>query len=261
MTFVRRFGALNVTRNATSKTWKFIATIAKKLSKLFREISIATTVLSLEETPEVMLMTAELIIEENPFLVPLDSEEHKIQVKAVISDMLSFAEQLLVNNEPSYKKITSLYAQARSWKKAIDAKRKELVEPLRKQTSAINDKAKELSDPLDAVIDVANAKANGYQRQLEEQKRQEDENLKAAAALFDAAEEIYIPPMEKTIRGDGAVAVTRTEKKFKVVDLSKVPLKYLTIDSKIVEQDIKLGIDSIPGIEIFEETTTQLRIR
>ncbi len=111
------------------------------------------------------------------------------------------------------------------------------------------------------MIEKANAKVNAYQLMLAEKKRIEDEKLRETAAIFDAAEEIYIPPMEKIIRGDGAIAVTKTEKKFKVVDISKVPLKYLTIDEKSIAQDIKLGISEIPGLEIFEETTTQLRVR
>jgi hypothetical protein len=206
-------------------------------------------------------MATEIMTGENPFLMPLDSEDHKLQIKSVIGDMLAFTEQLLVDSEPAYRKITSLYRQAREWKKMIDAKRKELTDPLRKQTAAINDKAKELTDPLDHVIDLANAKASGYQRMLEEQKLQEEAKLRAAAQLFDAAEEIYIPPMEKTLRGDGAVTVTKAEKRFKVVDLAKVPLKYLMVNDKAIEQDIKLGINVIEGLEIYQTTTTQLRIR
>lgn len=206
-------------------------------------------------------MTIEILSEENPFLIPLESEESKIEIKNVISDMRLFTENLVVNSEESYRKITSLYAQAREWKKTIDGKRKSLVEPFRKQTAAINDKAKELTDPLDNVIDMANAKANGYLRMLEEIKRKEDEKLLEAAALFDAADELYIPPMEKIIRGDGAVTVTKIEKRFKVLDITKVPSKYLMVDEDTIKKDLKLGIGDIPGLEIWEETTTQLRIR
>lgn len=205
-------------------------------------------------------MATEIIETNETFEITLESSQ-RFQIKGIIADMLAFSEQLIVNTEESYKRVTSLYRQARDWKKAIEAKRKELVEPLRAQQSAINDKAKELSDPLDQVISVANSKANGYQRMLEDQRRKEEEALKIAADLFDAADEVYVPPVERIIRGDGAVAVTKTQKKFKVADLSKVPLKYLTLDERAVERDIKLGINSIPGLEIYEETTTQLRVR
>lgn len=206
-------------------------------------------------------MATHLIAEEDPFLIPLDAAESALQVKKTIRDMLAFTEQLVVNTETAYKKITSLYAQAREWKKCLESKRKELVDPFRKQMAAINDKAKELTDPLDQVISLANAKVNGYQAFLQDLKRQEEENLRSAASLFDAEDEVYIAPLEKVLRGDGAVTVTKTEKRFKVLDLTKVPLKYLMVNEKAVEQDLKLGINEIPGLEIWEETTTQLRVR
>jgi hypothetical protein len=127
--------------------------------------------------------------------------------------------------------------------------------------AAINDKAKELTDPLDQVIALANAKVNGYHKFLEDQKRQEEESLRLEAAMFDAEDEVYVPPLEKVLRGDGAVTVTKTEKHFKVMDLSKVPMKYLMVNEKAIEQDLKLGINEIPGLEIFETTSTQLRVR
>ena len=196
------------------------------------------------------------LIEETGFMAPTRS-----QVGAVISDMVAFVTELVVDNEGAYRKVTSLYKQAREWKKAIEAKRKELVEPFRSRVAEINDRAKELTDPLDRVVEQSNAKVAGYHKLLEERKKAEDEKIRAEAALFDAAEELYIPDSPKTIRGDGAISVTRTEKRFKVMDLAKVPTKYLMVDEKALMQDIKLGITDIPGIEIYEETTTQLRVR
>lgn len=206
-------------------------------------------------------MSAELITDESTFVVPLNSKEHESQIKAVINQMVSFTLQLDVVNDAAYKKVTSLYRQARDWKKAIEAKRKQLVDPLRRQTSLINDKAKDLTDPLDQVIDMANMKASGYTKMLEEAKKKEDERIRLAASLFDAEDEVYIPPMEKNIRGEGASTFTKIEKKFKVVDISKVPLKYLTVNEKAVEMDIKMGINAIPGLEIYETQTTTLRSR
>lgn len=205
-------------------------------------------------------MTANLISENDQFTSLVEKQDENA-VKRVINDMFDFARGLVVDSEAAYKSITSIYAQAREWKKVVEARRKQLVEPYRKQISTINDRAKELSDPLDNVIDLANAKTNDYQKLLAERKRLEDEELLKGAALFDAQDEIYIPPIEKIIRGDGAIAVTKTHIRFKVTDISKVPLKYLAIDETAVKQAIKLGIMEIAGIEVYEEQETQLRIR
>jgi ethanolamine utilization protein EutA (predicted chaperonin) len=193
--------------------------------------------------------------------VPVNLEENTLQVKNIIADMLSFATSLVVDNEPAYKKMTSLYSQARAWKKCVEEKRKAMTEPLRKQTASINDKAKELTDPLDGVISLANAKATSYQRLLEQKRLEDEAKLRAAADLFDAADEVYVPALEKVIRGDGASAVTKVEKRFRLVDISKVPAKYLMIDEKKLIQDIKLGLNQIEGIDIYEETITSLRVR
>lgn len=204
-------------------------------------------------------MATNTLVEYNPFEVSFDPQESRI--RNVIGDMVAFTQSLVVDNETAYKKITALYRQAKEWKKVVDTKRKELTEPLRRQTSLINDKAKELTDPLDAVIDMANSKSNGYVRLLEEAKKKEDETLRQAASLFDAEEELYIPPMEKTLRGQGAMTVSKVEKRFKVTDVTKVPAKYLTINESAVKKDLALGIMEIPGLEIYEETTTSLRLR
>jgi hypothetical protein len=202
-------------------------------------------------------MTLDIFSEE----MPVSLEENTLQVKSVIKDMFSFASALVVDNEVTYKKMTSLYSQARAWKKCVDEKRKLLTEPLRKQVASINDKAKELTDPLDGVIEVANAKATSYQSLLEQKRQEEEARLRAAAELFDAADEVYVPALEKVIRGEGASAVTKVQKRFRVVDLSKVPPKYLMIDEKKLLQDIKLGLDCVDGIEIYEESVTTLRTR
>jgi hypothetical protein len=169
---------------------------------------------------------------------------------------------MIVVDEWGYKKVTSIYSNAREWKKSIEEKRKAIGEPLRKQLAKVNDSAKSLTDPLDQVIHIANAKASSYQKLLEEQKKEEALSLKQAAALLDISEdELYIQPLDSTLRGEGATATTTVKKKFKVVDMAAVPRKYLMVDEKAIERDMKLGIDNIDGIEFYEEKQTTLRVR
>ncbi len=195
-------------------------------------------------------MDSNLIIEEG----------NDVLVKNVVSEMQQYVTNLSVVDEASYNKMTTLYAQARGWHKTIDNKRKELGDPFRKQITLINDRAKELLDPLDVVINMSNHKANSYMRMLEQLKKEADESIKLAAFLFD--EEVpYIPPMEKTVRGTGANTVTKTERKFRVVDRDKIPSKYLIVDESAIKRDLALGLAKIPGIEVYEEKTTQLRVK
>lgn len=194
---------------------------------------------------------------------PLDVSFHpcELEVKQVVGDLLGYAKSLIVDTEDTYKNVTGIYRQAREWKKVIETRRKELTEPLRRETSKINDKAKEITDPLDAVIEIANSKSSKYMLLLEQAKKREEEALKLAASFFEAEEEVYVAPLENVIRGDGAMMIKKSDKRFRLVDISKVPTKYLMVNEEAVKRDLKLGIDTIPGLEIYEETTTQLRVR
>lgn len=184
------------------------------------------------------------------------------QMKVVIQDMVAFTKDLVVDNDQSFKTATQVYKQARDWKKIIEEKRKAAIEPDRARIAAINDKAKELTEPLDFIIDMTNVKSNGYQRLLEQKKKEEEEKIKQAAEALDISfEDVYIAPQSSTIRGDGAIATTKVEKRFRLVDLSQVPLEFLMLNEAKVKSSIKLGINTIPGIEIYEEKVTQLRSR
>lgn len=182
-------------------------------------------------------------------------------IKTMINDMIEFTKYMVIDSEDKFKKITTLYSQAKTWKDVIENKRKVVGEPLRKQISMINDKAKELTDPLDKVISLTKVKTGEYQIFLEDRKKREEEELKKAAELFGVSEDLYVPPMESTIRGDGAFASTVVERKFRVQELSKVPMKYLMINEDVVKRDLKLGIDAIEGLEIYEEKTVRLTRR
>ena len=41
--------------------------------------------------------------------------------------------------------------------------------------------------------------------------------------------------------------------KFKVIDPNKVPKQYLIVDEKIIRRDVRAGVRSIDGVEIYEE--------
>ena len=201
-----------------------------------------------------------ILTEDVPFEVMLN-EEGEGSVQKIIGDLVAYTKSIAVETEPAYKKMKALYRQARDWKKVIEGRRKELTEPLRRETSRINDKAKLITDPLDEVIDIANAKSNKYMLLLEEEKKKKEEDLKMIASLFDCDEEVYVAPLENVVRGDGAMMIKKSQRQFRLVDISKVPVKYLMVNEEAVKRDLKLGIDTIPGLDVYEETTTQLRVR
>ncbi len=203
-------------------------------------------------------MSAQLIPNElDDFLI----ERKQINLKQRLKEIISSAVHLSVDNEESFRKVTALYAESKNWEKQIEFARKQANTPDQERINGRNDKAKELLIPLKQIQSIAKQKAEQYQMMLEERKRKEEEGIRQAVDLLGLDEMPYIAPVDKSIRGEGAIVYTRTVRKFRIVDLSKIPLKYLQINEEAIEQDIRLGVGEIDGLEIYEEKVTQLKAR
>ncbi len=187
--------------------------------------------------------------------------EESIDLKDRLKNVTISASNLKVDSEETFKIITSLYAESKEWEKKIEFTRKQANTPDQDRINHRNDKAKELLVPLKQIQEIAKKKTAQYQLLLEETKRQEEEKIKESVEMLGLDEMPYLVPAEKSQRGDGAIAYTKEVTKFRLVDLSKVPLKYLKIDESMIERDLKLGVNEIPGIEIFQEKQTTLRTR
>lgn len=184
----------------------------------------------------------------------------QVDLKQGIANLRAYAENLTVLDEVSFHAATALCRKVRDWCKMIEHFRKESNAPDQSRINARNDKAKELAKPLTEIDSLMVERVAKYHAILEERKRQEAAKIEAYSKLMD--EEVpYIPPAEKTLRGDGMIVYSKPEKKFKVLDLSKVPLKYLQLNEDAVKSDIKLGVNAIDGLEIYTTTTTQMRSR
>lgn len=167
----------------------------------------------------------------------------------ILTEVLSIRSQAMsldVTDQSSFSQATSLYAHARDWKKKIEDRQKEFVAPLKRQIDHVRDKCKELTEPLDIAIDEMNTKCGKFYLQINQ-----------TAAAFEDGE--LFPDVRP--KGQGASLAVIRKKRFRITDLEKVPRRYLTISEDAVLADLKLGVGEIPGLEVYEETTTQLRVK
>lgn len=203
-------------------------------------------------------MTSQLT-ETNSFdLLP---EKNQVDLKQKLMEIINYANSLVLDNEENFRKITAMYADSKEWEKLIEFARKQANAPDQDRINKRNDKAKDILGPLRQIQTIAKTKSALYQEHLENLKRKEEEESKAAIALLELEDTVYYPPAEKTQRGDGATAYTRLVKRFKVTNADKIPREYLQVNDEAIETAIKLGIVEIPGIEIYEEKLTTLRSR
>jgi len=92
-----------------------------------------------------------------------------------------------------------------------------------------------------------------------EQKRLDEEQKRIEAEALEKAvdgEEVVVPVVNdiKTVEAIGGKSQIRTLTKWKVADITQVPVEFLTVNEKLVDEAVKSG--RIPaGIEVYKENT------
>lgn len=178
-----------------------------------------------------------------------------------IDEALNIAHHSVIKNEDDLNHAHKVWKELKKTKKELEAIRKKAIEPARDHISSWNDRIKKLTDPIDQIDEIIKRKTEEYVKLCEQNKISEQISLQEAASIFDISTDVYIEPVAKTLRTEGAIVYTQVVKRFRVTDLSRVPQKYLQINADLVDIEIKLGINEIPGIEVYEEKITKMRTR
>lgn len=179
-------------------------------------------------------------------------------LKGFVLSRMGTLKSLVVQNEETKNSVLGTYKEAKLIEKKLENTRLEMGEIYRSELSKINNKAKELSEPLAEITRLCNKKIADYEVVLKERALKAEEELRAQAALFDAQDDVYIPEIKVKISNECAGLQTRIVKKFRVIDISKVPSHYFMLDEDKISRDIRAGLGAIEGIEIYEEKTTSL---
>lgn len=161
-------------------------------------------------------------------------------------------------------------------KKAIEATRKEYVEPIREHLDAVNATFREFTAPLNEADLVNGNKVTAYRtevarRQLEaeainqqklELARREAELSGTGEFTVDTTPVVVPKPVHKVTTNMGS---TSTQKiyKWEVSDLALVPREYMIVNAALIGGVVRAskGSISIPGIKIWSEDTIRVNTR
>lgn len=184
-------------------------------------------------------------------------EQHTFRVER----MVDFANGYQINSQGDAEEALSYAAEAKGLYKKIEGLRKEITDPARKFINKVNDTARIFTEKLDKVEDILKAKLDAWKKKKEEELKQKEADAILFAKAMDLDVVPYVDDAPKTIRSDGATSYEKTDWKFDVEDLSKVPMHLLKIDEEKVKLMLRSGIREIPGLKIYSETKTVIRSR
>ena len=178
-----------------------------------------------------------------------------------IANEIANLQTLEMTTEPAFNFVASTYDKARKFLKRTEDARKNAIAPHKEEINRINFQFKQVQEPLEEIISLCNKKTGEYQTYITKKEQERQKKILEAAAMLAAKTPIVLTEPIKPKSTESVVAKTRTVTKFRVTDISKVPLEYLDINKSAVERDIKMGVRNIEGLEIYEESTTILSRR
>lgn len=196
-------------------------------------------------------------------------------MKSEIDGLSVKSKAIKVQGAPSETKSIELAGVAKKLNKAIDTARLDAKRPYLDFGKELDSIVRPVQKILTGIESDEKTKCKKYRNVLLAKQR-EQEAIAAKMAAKMAAKEILnpkattlgglntAPPAAKETTGkvktfSGSTSSYKTVFKPYLIDIAIVPKKYIMVDWKLVNDDIKDGIRDIPGLDIKEEVDMRLR--
>lgn len=185
-------------------------------------------------------------------------------------DLRAYAMAMQVDNPEGVKKATEDLSLISSLKRSLEDLRKRYTTPLDDFKRSIQDTFKTVSQPLDEADTTLRTKVKVYNKKQDDirveaahiealRKEAEDRAAKLSETTGEVATPPPVPgplpaarPAEKVYTDVGSLNM-REVKKWRLVDMGKVPDKYKQLNESLITKVVKAGEPDIPGIEIYSE--------
>jgi len=189
--------------------------------------------------------------------------------------MLLYAEARVIATVEDVKMATDDLSIIAKTKKAMEAKKREYLDPLRAQVDAINETYKTLMAPIIEADKTTRDKMTAFKleeerkaREAEELNRQALEVAQKQAAMKNGEFTVDITPVDVPI----APRLTRTDQgtsglvsnwKYEVIDITLLPREYMIPNDAMLKTIAKQQHDKNPvlGVRFYNEPYTAVRLK
>ncbi len=207
------------------------------------------------------------MVEERTALLKVDPHDNSAYV-ALVSEVQSFvssAESASIATVETRDFATNDLSLIAKLKKSIGDLRMDYLAPLKEYTESINAAFKDITDPLAKADTILRQKVLAFnqeqeriKREAEELERQEREVAERRAKLNGDTSAPFVPEPLPVVAEQRAItdvgeSNTRKIRRWRLVDINKVPMSYLMLDEVQIGKVVRAGIKEIAGIEIYEE--------
>lgn len=159
---------------------------------------------------------------------------------------------IVIKSDKDLSKASEFLIKIKGQLKELETERKTFTAPINESLTRLNKRFAELTDPLKDAESKLKVAILDYKKEREVKRIEDEKKLQKENGNTDIAITDRVPDIIETQSGELRTRKTWT---FKIVDITKVPKEYLTVDDKKVKTKIKEGERKIKGLEIYQEET------
>lgn len=194
----------------------------------------------------------------------MNEQPNLTPVKRQVTTISNQAADLLIDSKESLAQATDILSKIKASSKDIEKRKKEITDPLNKALKS----ARDLFRPIEADLVTAERTikdkmldySNEIERKAAEQAAKLEQRVEKGTMRVDTAMRKMdeIETVDSQVKGETGAIQFRTVRNIKIVDPTKIPLKYLMNEKVIaaisaaVRTDVLNGT-KVDGVEIVEE--------
>ncbi len=185
-------------------------------------------------------------------LIPYDDRED-IAIHGVVQGYV-------IETKKDYDDAGTVLQMVKTRFKQLEEARKIAVQPLNKLVSETNAKFRPAQDRLEGIEATLKKMMGAFAlKQREEQQQLLLASQKAAVAQVPDAALAFLQKANETVVPSKAGISVRKVWKWELIDDTKVPETFKSVDPKKLDAAVKAGIRDIPGVRVFEDSAVTVR--
>lgn len=156
---------------------------------------------------------------------------------------------------------TEIVGQARKLRKEIQEAAKHVNKSLKEALDFNKSEEKSVTGPLEDIEKSLGEKISAFQSAAIEAAKIEQEDASSIKELMGSEVDVYVSEKPRDFEARSASTYQKESWQYSLEDFERIPRSYLALDESKVKAALKLGIREIPGLKIYQETKTIVRIK
>src|SRR3990167_5072296 len=187
-----------------------------------------------------------------------DPTKALVPIKARTNKMQTVVNALVINNERGLDEAAKIRAGIKAVAKEIDEKKKEITQPLNLALKNVRGLFVPLEEACEKASRAVDSKVLDYHQKISKEREEAEAKLakrvdNGTMKMSTAAKKMEeLPEAQRHVTTENGAITIRKIKKFRVVDITKVPVEYI-IPNEVKIRKAMFDNILVSGVEYYEE--------